>query len=406
MPLPNTNRNGAAYKAGITEFDCGACPECLRKRSSVWALRAYYEAKEHVFSCSVCLTYDQYIRDTRTGKIIGERVASEMTVNKRDIQLFMKRVRKLFGKDIKYICSSEYGKRTHRPHYHVILFGVRFPDCHFYKMSNRGNPIYKSATLDRLWKHGICTVDALNVTPAVARYCTKYAVKGRGNDTFMLCSQHVGLKGLIENFNGIDYVENGTRHPIPRAVWQEIILRDCQKEFDEYENLYGLRPTYKYTSKFDNVNFLARSYYREIRDSYPLYQKYIAYWKQYSDNHPKPSPVERVFALDTRKFYSYRRAWFSAYILRMQDFPALAPGSRVGASLLMRWRDDHRCHLPLWSCRITASDTIDNRMRKKGFKVCQDHGYNPFDNPKLFEKSSSKQLTFENGCDIMTLLNQ
>lgn len=60
-------------------------------------------------------------------------VANEFGVcSKRDIQLFMKRVRKnidkiifknkKYEKSIRYYIASEYGPTTHRPHYHGIIF--------------------------------------------------------------------------------------------------------------------------------------------------------------------------------------------------------------------------------------------------------------------------------------------
>lgn len=42
----------------------------------------------------------------------------------RPFQLFMKRLRKkLHGRTVRYLMCGEYGEHTHRPHYHVILFG-------------------------------------------------------------------------------------------------------------------------------------------------------------------------------------------------------------------------------------------------------------------------------------------
>ncbi len=47
------------------------------------------------------------------------------TLRKRDVQLFLKRLRKNYKYDnhIKYFCCGEYGGKTFRPHYHLIIFG-------------------------------------------------------------------------------------------------------------------------------------------------------------------------------------------------------------------------------------------------------------------------------------------
>lgn len=48
-----------------------------------------------------------------------------LTLSKRDVQLFIKRLRKAHKKTkIKYYAVGEYGERTHRPHYHIILFNA------------------------------------------------------------------------------------------------------------------------------------------------------------------------------------------------------------------------------------------------------------------------------------------
>lgn len=49
-----------------------------------------------------------------------------MNLSKRDLQLFFKRLRKRHGKNsnIRYYACGEYGSKTFRPHYHIILFNA------------------------------------------------------------------------------------------------------------------------------------------------------------------------------------------------------------------------------------------------------------------------------------------
>ena len=130
FPLPNHNYQSIAYQKGLKEFECGKCPECLGKRSNIWALRAVMHAKQCKNCCMVTLTYDTFIRDEK-GNIIGENL-NLRDVDKRDCQLFIKRLREYFSRvknqeeKISYILSAEYGKSTGRPHYHAILFNVKF----------------------------------------------------------------------------------------------------------------------------------------------------------------------------------------------------------------------------------------------------------------------------------------
>jgi hypothetical protein len=79
-------------------------------------------------------------------------------VIKKDIQDFMKRYRAYldyhYGKNkkpIKYMATAEYGDRTHRAHYHVLIFGHVFNDRVPYKKSKRGNQIYMSLTVSALF---------------------------------------------------------------------------------------------------------------------------------------------------------------------------------------------------------------------------------------------------------------
>lgn len=399
FPLPNLNVDSLAYKKGVKEFDCGACPECLKKRSNVWALRSVYECKSHVHNCMITLTYDNFKRDDR-GNIIGEEpVNPDLLVDKRHIQLFMKRLRKWYSsvtdEKVKYLCTAEYGSHTHRAHYHLILFGVKFPDIHYYKKSKRGNIIYMSDILSKLWGHGICTVDSINIHSGVARYCTKYCAKERSNDTFMLFSHNIGLTELLKDFNGINYMIDGREYPVPRAVWQAYIM-------EKYSNVNkGLTPlgcgfTFKYVNRdktkapfvkpiiYDNQvlnddfiylkNCAERACYREIRDNDPVYKNYIDYWSKKSVifDKLKLTPIQRIYALDDSKYHSYKVKALHCYAKRNSlclsdrtfDFvPYLAPLSNCVSYYEhykeeLSFRSRPRGHLLSPSRPNTANDTF------------------------------------------------
>ena len=141
--FPNRSSPRALLK-GIERFECGGCPECLQKKSRQWALRCGMEARVNV-GMMITLTYDTY----RNG-VDGEEnpVDTSLCVQKTHAQRFIKRLRKHFpNKTIKYLLTAEYGKKTHRAHYHALIFGVMFNDLRYYKKSKRGNIIYKSPTL-------------------------------------------------------------------------------------------------------------------------------------------------------------------------------------------------------------------------------------------------------------------
>lgn len=334
------------------KFDCGYCPECLKKRANRIALRDYFEAKDHLQNCMVTLTYDQYIRDDK-GNIIGEELpARDKRVNVRDCQLFIKRLRqhvkRHYGAEFKYRISAEYGKRTHRPHYHVLLFGFCFRDCVPLKKSKRGNTIYYSAELVKLWRNGVCSVDAQRITPAIAAYCSKYTQKDHGaEDTFSLCSRGIGAAALWREFNGLYYMMEGTKYPIPREIWQKYIIEKYKglpiaKTFSpRYVNRskYALDVRQRVDSDgvvweerfdcaYERAKYL-RERYRFLRNSDEKYQKYLAYWQARGEEFEKlqPSVIDRILQLDDSKYHFYKAQAIRALYLQKCGVPYPAPRS-------------------------------------------------------------------------------
>lgn len=102
---------------------CGRCPECLKKRASGWSFRLMQEEKRSISAYFVTLTYDpERVPITKNGF---------MGLDKKHLQLFFKRLRKAHtvnkafnGKRLKYYAVGEYGGKSFRPHYHIILFNA------------------------------------------------------------------------------------------------------------------------------------------------------------------------------------------------------------------------------------------------------------------------------------------
>ncbi|WGL31190.1 replication initiator protein [Dipodfec virus UOA04_Rod_763] len=341
FPTPNLNIHSTAYRRGLTHFNCGCCPECLQQAASRVALRCYYESLDHSDNCMVTLTYDNYQRDDRGNLLSTEETPDpNKHVNVRHIQLFLKRLRRYFSyhygvTDIKYYCGAEYGSRTHRAHYHLLLFGVSFPDLTPYKRSKRGNLIYKSEILSSIWGHGICTVDNIRVTAGTAAYCSKYAAKTRdADDTFSLCSAHLGLKYLLRDFNGYSYVIEGREYPIPRVVWEHVITERYSSKYSFSCKYVNYSPI-TYADGTFQASAKARAIYRAIRNSDAQYTAYIDYWHTKSQSFDKLrlSPKQRILALPP-KFDLYRTRALE-YLGSPTFFPP--PGSRRFSSTLRQY---------------------------------------------------------------------
>lgn len=332
FPISNNRIDSLAYRKGVTAFDCGSCPECMRKRSNVWVLRSVHESRSHLYNCMITLTYDtfKYINN----KIAGENpVDPTIKVCKRDVQLFLKRLRswyfRKYGETFKYIVAAEYGSKTHRAHYHAILFGVRFFDMHFYKKSKRGNRIYLSKTLTDLWGNGICTIDSVNVSSAIARYCTKYLSKSRSGDSFMLCSQHIGFESLYKNFNGFSYYIDGREFPIPRFIWNSYIMSKYSQIFPHMDYRYVNFSDESYFSGAFKRSILSRKLFRLVRDRDPLYASYLDYWHRKGIQfESRTIPIlQRINLLPDRKYHFYKIAALNCLSYHNQNIPVVAPGS-------------------------------------------------------------------------------
>ena len=409
----------------ISEYECGVCPECLHKRSSQWALRVYGEYKTNPVGMALCLTYDQYIRDSR-GRIVGEKTASDMVVSKVDAQKFIKRLRKYISDNvpgnpkIKYIITSEYGKRTHRPHYHVIIMGYCFDDCRFYKKSKRGNVIYQSAKLNSIWKNGICSVDAVKLSPSIARYCTKYSMKDKGVDTFSLMSRGIGREWLHSNFNWRSYFVEGHEHPIPRLIIQErsyaeILDRFCRvyrpltpisfKSFAKaryrcYPRLISKQRvtpssfTYKYVKdSFENKR--RRALFSRLKRRLPSYKGYLSYWKKKAEqfSSARLSPLQRLQALPP-KYEMYVHAC-RLYLTEREHTPFRFPVPRGNENLDFRKSVMEYYHLHKYCPESVVRRYLDLALSSrhkapndteyfKGLVVLPDDGLNPFDNPEFY----------------------
>lgn len=114
---------------------CGKCPKCYKRRISGWSYRLMQEDKRSISAHFITLTYDT--------KNVHITPKGFMGLNKRDLQLFFKRLRKAHDKDrisrsgiihpghdqgrqkIRYYAVGEYGGKTYRPHYHIILFNAK-----------------------------------------------------------------------------------------------------------------------------------------------------------------------------------------------------------------------------------------------------------------------------------------
>jgi hypothetical protein len=145
------------------QLPCGRCIGCRLEYSRQWAMRCLHEAKMSSVSSFLTLTYD------------NEFLPPAGTLVLRDLQLFMKRLRKRKGDGIRFYASGEYGDDNLRPHYHLLLFNCSFDDRVFLRKNSRDENLYTSKECSGLWPYGFNVIG--DVTFDSAAYVARYVLK-------------------------------------------------------------------------------------------------------------------------------------------------------------------------------------------------------------------------------------
>lgn len=112
-------------KIGRDEYiyhNCGRCPACCQNIRNDWVQRMKHEALTSDGCLFLTLTFD----DEHLG---------QNSVEKEEVQKFMKRFRYYAKNKIRYFAVSEYGKQFGRKHYHIILYNTDLTDNPFYAVS-------------------------------------------------------------------------------------------------------------------------------------------------------------------------------------------------------------------------------------------------------------------------------
>lgn len=178
---PRDSELPAPAGAAAVDIPCGRCTGCLLERSRVWAVRCLNEASLYKDNCFITLTFDD------------DNLPVDRSLDKRHFQLFMKRLRKMYGAKIRFFACGEYGETRKRPHYHACIFNFDFPDKVLWKVRD-DVPLYTSVSLSGLWPYGFCTVGAVSFESAayVARYVMKKVYGSDSKDHYTVMDPSTG----------------------------------------------------------------------------------------------------------------------------------------------------------------------------------------------------------------------
>lgn len=142
---------------------CGQCIGCRVEKTRQWAVRSMHESQMHEKNCFITLTYSD------------AHLPPDETLVLDHWKNFAKKFRRDIG-PFRYVHCGEYGELNHRPHYHASIFGHDFSsDREHYRTTPRGDQLYTSPTLDKLWGKGICVIGEL--TFETAGYVAGYIMK-------------------------------------------------------------------------------------------------------------------------------------------------------------------------------------------------------------------------------------
>lgn len=197
-PSPISVLVGKVEKVRVT-VPCGKCMICLQNKRAEWTQRLEHVLKDAHSAYFITLTYsDEFIPKNQEGRSV---------LSRRDVQLFLKLLRhanhkawfsNAFIKElhpegykppkIKYFLVGEYGEKSLRPHYHLIIFNLHH------------NAVEK---LTGLWEKGFIKVGT--VTGASIRYTLSYMLSNLDMDlpkelrSFMTGSKYLGIEYVMKN---------------------------------------------------------------------------------------------------------------------------------------------------------------------------------------------------------------
>lgn len=187
-----------------------------------------------------------------------EKNVPEEGLRHRDYQLFMKRLRKLCApKTIRFYMSGEYGEKIGRPHFHAAIFNHDFNDKKYLKKNHRGDNLYTSEQLQKIWTKGFSTTGELTFQSAA--YIARYIMKKQNNNekqneitqekTGKIINQETGeIKTKKTEYNQM------SRRPGIGQNWLKKYYNDVYPEGEILVNAHKAPPPRYYDDQFKKQN--------------------------------------------------------------------------------------------------------------------------------------------------------
>ena len=175
----------------IEYIPCGKCISCQlsysRDKATQIMMHKEYGYNGGKYPDGTCwfltVTYsDEYLKTTKVVNTETGEINEGISLSKEDHQKFIKRLRKAYPEiKIQYVLAGEYGSKTQRPHYHLIIYGLPLEQEQFKKVgvNNLNQPTWELKKLSDIWGMGYVNIGRVTWQSAayVARYTLKKAFK-------------------------------------------------------------------------------------------------------------------------------------------------------------------------------------------------------------------------------------
>lgn len=281
VPLVDLETGEVVNRAVV--LPCGQCLGCRTAYAAQWADRIMLESLAHDESYFLTLTYadahvpirfyspdkalwdrENFRYDPITGtfsnsfgdtcsydELVGlcSRLRQVMSLDSRDLTLFLKRLRRFLSYhhdvQVRFYAVGEYGSLKHRPHYHIIVFGLHLDDLYEIGRNKAGRMLHSSKIIEKLWPYGRVEVDKL--TWESAAYTARYTVKKLG-------------KAETDFYKEFNIVPEFSRMSLKPGIGQKYFDENA-KTIYEYDKIHistssGVRtvkPPRFYDQKYDDI---------------------------------------------------------------------------------------------------------------------------------------------------------
>lgn len=271
---------------------CGKCLDCRKQYQNEWIFRLTQEAKRSSFPCFVTLTYNDdnlpLACDPETGELLS-------VVQKRDVQLFFKRLRKLGGdmlKNCRYFAIGEYGSKFNRCHYHAIIIAPNL---------DKVDTLRK--LVERAWPFGFTMTKLANQKSYhyVCKYMNKIDQRRHLEPPFRLYSRSIGLNFLTDRM--IDYYLTTFDRTCVNGKYRIGLPRYFKRKLDNLsERNWMLKKSgFSYTDLLEDIKPIEGTKYFYLKDFTENFNTYLEAATAYCKNMVDGVAVTNVIYRPTRQ---------------------------------------------------------------------------------------------------------